>query len=46
MLRARFVNVTQRVINAIEENTTLKSTKDDNMFKVTLSKERYVVFAD
>ena len=40
----RVFNVTQRVINAIEENITLKSTKDDNMFRVTLFERKVCSF--
>ena len=44
VLRARFVNVKQRVINAIEEDTNLKSTKDNNKFGVTLFKRKICSF--
>lgn len=37
MATARFVDVTQEVINVIEENTTLKSTKDYSKFAVTIT---------
>ena len=37
MATARFVDVTQEVINVIEENTTLKSTKDYSKFGVTIT---------
>ena len=37
MATARFVAITQEVINVIEENTTLKSTKDHSKFDVTIT---------
>ena len=37
MATARFVDVKQEVINVIEENITLKSTKDYSKFGVTIT---------
>ena len=40
MADSRFVNVTEEGINAIEENTILKSSKDVFKFGVTLFMKR------
>ena len=46
MATSSFVNVSEEVISAIEENSTAKSPKDAKKLTENLSKVRYELFAD
>ena len=41
-----FINVMQELINAIEKNSILRSTKDVTKFSITLFNKRCEVLAD
>ena len=46
MAALRFVNVTKKVMDMIEENSIPKRAKDAIKFGITLSKERCIVFVN
>lgn len=46
MATSSFVNVSEEVINVIQENSTAKSLKDAKKLTENLSKVRYELFAD
>ena len=46
MAALRFVNVTKKVMDMIEENSISKRAKDAIKFGITLSKERCIVFVN